>query len=234
MLRHLSLVAVFCAAMAAQASADTIAIIGTGTVGTLLGPEWAKKGHTIIYGSRTPDSDKVKALVKATPKGSASTSQAAAAKAGIVLLAVPGGAAVDTAKGLGDLKGKIIIDATNSLAMKDGKVMDPDSKESVAQQIQANAPGAFVVKAYNTMATVVMNNQALAGGSVSLPMSGDDAAAKAKVAELGKSTGLAPVDLGSLDMSRFQEQLGRLYVAYSRAHAPNRIEIELHPWTQKP
>jgi 8-hydroxy-5-deazaflavin:NADPH oxidoreductase len=234
MLRHLSLVAVFCAAMAAQASAETIAIIGTGTVANMLGPLWAEKGHTIIYGSRTPDADKVKTLVKATPKGSAAAPQAAAQKAGIVLLAVPGTAVVDITKSLGDLKGKIIIDATNVLVMKDGRVMDPESKESLAQQVQAVAPGASVVKAYNTMSAAAMKDQAPAGGHVSLPISGDDAAAKARVAALGKSTGLDPVDIGNLDMSRFQDQLGRFYVAYSRSHAPSRVEIELHPYTPKP
>ena len=234
MLRLLSLVAVFCAAIATQASAETIAIIGTGTVGNMLGPLWASKGHTIIYGSRTPDADKVKTLVAATPKGSAATPQAAAQKAGIILLAVPGTAVVESTKSLGDVKGKIIIDATNVLVMKDGKVMEPDTKESLAQQIQAAAPGAFVVKAYNTMSAAAMKDQAPAGGRVSLPISGDDAAAKAKVVELGKSTGLLPVDIGSLDMSRFQDQLGRFYVAYSRSHAPSRVEIELHPYTPKP
>ncbi len=234
MMRVLSLAAVFCAAMATQASADTIAVIGTGTVGTMLGPLWASKGHTIIYGSRTPDSDKVKALVKETPKGSAATSQAAAQKASIILLAVPGTAVVETVKSLGDVKGKIIVDATNVLVMKDGKVMDPDTKESLAQQLQAAAPGALVVKAYNTMSAAAMKDQAPAGGKISLIMSGDDAGAKAKVAELGKSTGLQPVDIGNLDMSRFQDQLGRFYVAYSRSHAPSRVEIELHPYTPKP
>ena len=39
-----------------QANSETIAIIGTGNVGSTLGKIWAAKGHEIIYGSRTPTS----------------------------------------------------------------------------------------------------------------------------------------------------------------------------------
>jgi len=39
---------------AAPAAADTIAVIGTGKVGSALGTELAAEGHTIVYGSRDP------------------------------------------------------------------------------------------------------------------------------------------------------------------------------------
>ena len=45
-----------------QAHGETIAIIGTGNVGSTLGKIWAEAGHTIIYGSRTPDSSRVRSL----------------------------------------------------------------------------------------------------------------------------------------------------------------------------
>jgi len=44
--------------------ADTIAVIGTGDVAGALGPEFAAQGHTIVYGSRDPSREEVRALVK--------------------------------------------------------------------------------------------------------------------------------------------------------------------------
>ncbi len=40
-----------------------IGIIGSGTVGSVVGPRWASKGHAIIYGSRDPAGDKMTALL---------------------------------------------------------------------------------------------------------------------------------------------------------------------------
>ena len=50
----------------AQAAGNkpAIAIIGTGEVGSALGKRWAALGYKIVYGSRTPGDDRVKALVK--------------------------------------------------------------------------------------------------------------------------------------------------------------------------
>ena len=61
MLRRVLLATVFLLASAAHA--ETIAVIGTGNVGMALGSEFGGLGHTVIYGSRTPDSAKTKALI---------------------------------------------------------------------------------------------------------------------------------------------------------------------------
>ncbi len=50
----------------ATAQAATIAVIGTGQVGSALGPEFAAQGHTIVYGSREPMREDVQALVART------------------------------------------------------------------------------------------------------------------------------------------------------------------------
>ena len=48
------------------ASAETIAVIGTGNVGGALGPRFSELGHDIIYGSRQPQRTDVQALVART------------------------------------------------------------------------------------------------------------------------------------------------------------------------
>ncbi|MFQ5610197.1 MAG: NAD(P)-binding domain-containing protein, partial [Woeseiaceae bacterium] len=84
-------------------TAETIAVIGTGDVGSALGPEFAQQGHTVIYGSRKPDRRSVRALVEATGRDArASLSVDAVKGADIVVLAVPGLVVADVVGSLGD------------------------------------------------------------------------------------------------------------------------------------
>ena len=71
------LVALFALAGWSAASAETIAIIGTGNVGGALGPRFSELGHTIIYGSRQPQREDVQALIvflRSLPKSAAGAS----------------------------------------------------------------------------------------------------------------------------------------------------------------
>src|SRR5262245_58932376 len=68
----------------------TIAVIGTGDMGDSLGPRFASLGHKVIYGSREPDSARVRELVARTGHGAAAALPMDAARsASIVVLAVP-------------------------------------------------------------------------------------------------------------------------------------------------
>lgn len=216
---------------AQAAESETIAIIGTGPVGAVLGPRWAALGHKVVYGSRTPDADKVKASLKESPKATAAKPADAVKNATVVVIAVPGGAAKEVASGLGDLKGKVVIDTTNLFNFREGKFWEPEGSDSVVGQIQAALPGAFVVKAFNTVTAVVMKNPAATGFPITLPIAGDDLAAKAKVAALSKQLGLETIDIGKLEMGRMVEHLGRLYVYYGRTH-PERLEFNFRTWKQ--
>jgi 8-hydroxy-5-deazaflavin:NADPH oxidoreductase len=180
----------------------TIAVIGTGDVAAALGPEFAKQGHTIVYGSRDPARAEVEALVARTgANASAATQSQAAARADIVVLAVPGAVAEQVTRDLGDLSGKIILDPTNRVGrMADGTPFhDVPGKGSNAELIQAAAPGARVVKAFNTLNWRQMVDPLSSGGPVSIPIVGDDADAKAAIAELIRGMdGLEVIDLGPL------------------------------------
>ena len=52
--------------VAAPAVADTVAVLGTGRVGAALGPQFAKQGFEVVYGSREPQRADVQALVART------------------------------------------------------------------------------------------------------------------------------------------------------------------------
>jgi 8-hydroxy-5-deazaflavin:NADPH oxidoreductase len=217
----------------AQTRDGTIAIIGTGSVAETLGMRWAQAGHTIVYGSRTPDDERVVTLLERTGNGARATTQEEAVRsADIVLLAVPGTVGAEVAGSIGDLAGKILIDPTNTLTFADGYFVSPtDPRVSLAERIQEAAPGAVVVKAFNTTSVQVMENPGVAGGPVTIPLSGDDAAAKERVAGLVSDLGLEPLDVGPLASARFLEEMLRLYIAYRQTNQGQAFEFYLRPYT---
>jgi hypothetical protein len=64
-----------------------------------------------------------------------------------------------------------------------------------------------VVKAFNTLGAETMLDPGTAGGPVTVPLVGDDAGAKAVVADLIEGIGLVPLDLGPLRYARILEGL---------------------------
>jgi predicted dinucleotide-binding enzyme len=148
-MKYRTLVLVSSLLLSGLAYAETIAVIGTGNVGMALGTELAEQGHSIIYGSRSPLGLKALDLAKKT-EGHASTAtpEEAAAKAGIIVLAVPGMIVEEVVLGLGDLSGKLIIDATNPLVMNEPMTFSYGVESSNGEIVQAAAPVALVVNAF--------------------------------------------------------------------------------------
>jgi predicted dinucleotide-binding enzyme len=218
----------------AQGGTDCIAVIGTGSVGGALGPRFAGLGKRIVYGSRTPNEARVKSLVLRTGTNANAVEPArAAAACGTIVLAVPGEVVGTVVKSLGKLDGKLVIDVTNPLGAKDGvefaiEVPAPSGGELV----QSLARNAAVVKAFNTLSFHVMTDPAMAGGPVTVPLAGDDEAAKAQVAKLVAGIGLEPLDVGPLRTARYTEAMALLYV--SRLVSGKRpFEFYLRPWPEK-
>jgi len=188
------------------ASAETIAVIGTGNVGSALGPRFSELGHDIIYGSRQPQRSDVQALVARTHGNATAMLPAdAAAAADIVIMATKWADAEVALKSLGDLSGKIILDPNNAVRINAAGMREMDVQTSTAQMIQSWAPNATVVKAFNTLGAGTMADPSSAGGRVTIPIAGDDADAKAVIAGLVKGIGFDVVDMGDLSAAHVIE-----------------------------
>ncbi len=225
-----ALLAVVVTLLTCAVQAETIAIIGTGDVASALGPRFAEQGYTIVYGSRNPDRNSVHDLVARSGAGASATSQVEAAAAGdIVLLAVPGLLVGDITRNLGNLDGKILIDPSNPLRLNEGR-FEHSVKTSNTEIIQAAAPGADVVKAFSTINVSTMIDPSEAGGPVSVPLAGNDAAAKRKVADIVEKMGLEPIDLGDARDARWIEGMLILWInnRYGTAGRPP-FEYHLRP-----
>jgi predicted dinucleotide-binding enzyme len=205
---HVLIVALFALAGWSAASAETIAVIGTGNVGSALGSRFAGIGHHVIYGSRQPQREDVQALVaQSDGHATAMLPAEAAAAADIVVMATKWADAEVALKSLGDLSGKIILDPNNAVRLDDAGMRHLAVETSAAEMIQSWAPNAKVVKAFNTLGAGTMANPASAGGPVTIPIAGNDAAAKAVIAGLVTGIGFEVVDMGDLSAARFIEQM---------------------------
>jgi predicted dinucleotide-binding enzyme len=204
---------VFYAVVCHAQDIKTVAVIGTGDMGDSLGPRFAGLGYRVVYGSRQPESPKVRALVGSTAGDASATSPLEAAQqADTVLLAVPWPAMEKVAQSLGKLEGKIVIDV--SMPFEQGEDGYPRHllKTSSAEMIQGWNPGAKVVKAFATMGSQLIDNPLAEGGMVTIPVASDDRDAKEKVAAIVADMGLDPVDFGPLRMAREIEIMQLIYM----------------------
>lgn len=192
-----------------------IAIIGAGNVGGALGTRWAQKGHKITFGLRKPDDPKFRELLKnAGPNARAATIAESVKDAEVVVLATPWDAARDAVKSAGDLKGKIVVDCTNPIAFSGGKItgLSVGHTTSAAEQVASWAPGARVVKAFNTTGAGNMTNPSFGSQNASMFICGDDAQAKAAVKKLSDDLGFDTIDAGALSSARYLEPVAMLWI----------------------
>jgi len=224
----ISSISIACLFLGIQAQAYTIALIGTGSVSSALGPRFAEMGHTVSYGSRSPFEQNVQNLVALTgPSASATSQRDSVANADIIVLAIPSGVIDEVMKRLGNLAGKIIIDPINAVQLNNDNTLALSILPSAAERIQKIAPAAHVVKAFNTVSARFMRDPQLAGGPITIPLAGDNTEAKAVVARLVSGLGLEALDVGPLKNAQYVEYMGLMYIA-QRSQGRDSLSFEYH------
>jgi predicted dinucleotide-binding enzyme len=110
------------------------------------------------------------------------------------------------------LTGKTVVDITNPVDPQSYAPLAVDAG-SAAQEIASKAPGAKVVKAFNTTFAGSLVEGGIAGQPLDVFVASDDDDAKAKVRELAESGGMRVLDAGPLAHARQLEGAGYLHMA---------------------
>jgi predicted dinucleotide-binding enzyme len=174
----------------------TLGVIGAGNLGQALARQALRAGYeAVLSNSRGPES--LRGLVTQLGDGASAGTVAQAAEGDLVALAVPWSAIPDAVSGI-DWTGRIVIDATNPFISPSFEIADLGGRTS-SEVVASLVPGARLVKAANTiLAALLAADPHEDRGRRVLTLSGDDATAKATVAELFDAAGFATIDLGGL------------------------------------
>jgi 8-hydroxy-5-deazaflavin:NADPH oxidoreductase len=184
-----------------------ITIIGAGNIGQAVAGIAAAGGHQVQLLAR----DAEKTQQAAAASGATPGTVGDAITGDVVVLAVPYPAVAEVLGTYGSaLAGKVVVDPTNPLDFStfDSLVVPADA--SAAAQIQAQVPDARVLKAFNTTFAATLATRSIGDATTTVLIAGDDADAKAVLADVVRGGGLEAVDAGALSRARELEALGFL------------------------
>lgn len=129
----------------------------------------------------------------------------------IVVLAIPYPAVTEVLAKRGDqLAGKIVVDITNPLNFETFDSLAVAADGSAAAEIAAALPQSRVLKAFNTTFAATLATGTIGPLPSTVLIAGDDADAKARLAEIVTAGGLRATDSGTLARARELEAIGFL------------------------
>ena len=181
-------------AQSAAAGSIKIGVVGSGRLGGTVGGLWVKAGHQVLFSSRHPE--ELKGLVDGLgPKARAGTVEEAVAFGEVILIAVPYSALPqvgrDNAKALA---GKIVLDACNPIAARDGEIVKEANENGVGETSRKYLPGTRLVRAFNSFGAGIFASEShRAGEPIGVPIAGDDPEALKVAEKLVRDAGFEPV-----------------------------------------
>ena len=199
-----------------RSTTATIGLIGVGMIGGTIARLAVDAGyHVVLSNSRGPQtlSDLASRL---GPHARAATPAEAAAAGDIVVVTAPSRACRQVPAE--PLAGKVVIDTTNYLPDRDGRIAELDDQSTTSSQLlQARLPASHVVKALKTMYFENLAVLARPHGTTdrsALPIAGVDQAAKQTVTAFLDAIGYNACDVGPLSEG-WRFQVGAIAYAYS-------------------
>jgi hypothetical protein len=216
-----------------DASLFTIAILGgTGKEGKGLAYRWARAGHKILIGSRTPQ----KAVEVAEELGMMIGGQAqikgmsnldAARDADIAVLTVPFAAHRTTLESVKDvLQGKLLVDVTAPLVPpKVSTVQMPEAGSAAQEARQILGDGVEVCAAFQN----ISHEHLLGDYSVECDVlvTGTNKDARAKTLALVKDAGLTGWDAGPIENSVVVEGLTSVLIGINKKYGSTHAGIKI-------
>lgn len=175
-----------------------VSIIGTGNMGQAISSVVTRGGSTV------------------EPIGHADTDKPVTGD--IVVLAVPYPAVAEILAARRDqLAGKIVVDITNPVNFETFDSLTVPSDGSATAEIAAAVPDSRVLKAFNTTFGATLASGTVGDNPTTVLIAGDDAEAKAILAEVVTAAGLGAVDAGALSRARELEAIGFLQISLAAA-----------------
>ncbi|MFE3827907.1 NADPH-dependent F420 reductase [Streptomyces sp. NPDC059092] len=206
----------------------TLGLIGTGMIGSALARLAVAAGlDVVLSNSRGPET--LADLVGELGAHARAATPAEAARAGdLVVATIPLHAYQRLSPA--DLAGKVVIDTMNYYPERDDRVAELDAAELTSSElVQRHLAGSRVVKAFNNIDFRRLFTSARPAGAAdrsALPLAGDDAEAKARVARLLDLIGYDAVDIGPLTESWRSEPGTSGYVLPYMAARPMGLDEE--------
>lgn len=183
-----------------------ITIIGSGNVGGALAQQWIKAGHTVLIGAKFPLSEKNITLATKIGEDRFATIENAVKQSEVILIATPPTAIFEILEQIGDVSGKTLIDATNS-------VMKTPEPYKTVYHCLADKTSAEVVKCFNTTGFENMLNPSYNGEGIDMFMAGDSDNAKAVAKQLALDCGFSScIDFGKADKVELLEKFALSWI----------------------
>jgi predicted dinucleotide-binding enzyme len=188
-----------------------ITIIGAGNMARGIATRALAGGHTVtLLGHERGEGDALAGQLS----GDVSAGSVGDQLSGdVVVLAIPY-PAIDAVLGeyRDQLDGKVVVDITNPVDFDSFTPVKVDAG-SAAQEVAQKAPGAKVVKAFNTTFAGTLVDGEVSGQPLDVLIASDDEDAKRTVRQLVEDGNLRAVDAGPLARAHELEAVGYLHMA---------------------
>ena len=198
---------------------------GTGPAGEALGARLASVGVEVTIGSRSKERgvDAARTMIERWPSHDLALNggdNAMAAAAEVVVMATPWDGATPTVAALAaELEGKVVISMANALTMvgKEFYALVPP-RGSIAEHVQAAAPGAFVAAAYQHLPAKELGDLDHQLEADVLVCSDHPEAIEAVSALTRRMPGLRPIEAGTLSSAAAIEAMTAVILQVNRRY----------------
>ena len=178
----------------------TIGIIGAGHIGSQVARLAISCGYPVVISNSRGPETLSELVAELGPSARAATAVDAAKASEIVVVSIPLKNYREVP--VAPLAGKIVIDTNNYYPQRDGHIAELDNESTTtAELLQGHLPNSRVVKAFNHIYAAQITTDGTPAGTPNrraLVIAGDDAQAKATVAQLLDQFGYDTVDAGPL------------------------------------
>lgn len=182
-----------------------ITIIGSGNIGSALALHWKKAGHHIQFGVRDIAAFKGKNFADANAIH-VKIIEHAVQQSDVILLAIPPMAIYSIIQSMGNVDGKVIIDASNAVSSK------PDPYPTVYHCL-IDTTNAHIVKCFNSTGYENIKNPIYGDIAIDMFMAGESQQAKDIAKQLALDCGFGRcIDIGGTDKVQLLESMALAWI----------------------